>query len=187
MKISASRPLVVLPNAFSLLLSCYGQDPREPSFFTPFEGEPEGLFVAKPIQPGLTPHNFNAFIASDDHFQRQYARTHINEVGPIGFVARGNGPVFDIEYDENLPDFEEEIENLEFASNGALKLAKDVMEKTSTDGMMVMWHGKIVYEKYFDAGCGECEPKFNAGTRHMLYSVSKSLHRNFGQHAYSGG
>jgi len=199
MKIAS--PLFVL---YTLLSSspCFGnvlaREEDNPLYFPPSISyapiefwnitQPKGMFHSIPSYPGLTPYNWVEFAVSNERYERQYAQTKTSEVFSTGFISKGNGPVFELEYDDNLEDIMEEIDNLEYTEydmysfNPRTKkrvVANKAMEDMSTDAMMITWKGKIVYEKYFNPQCPnggaeECEPKFDASSRHNLWSATKS-------------
>ncbi len=88
---------------------------------------------------------------------------HIREVFPTTEVSRGGGPVWRLE--EDLQDFDD-LE-VELSRNGKRYRAIEVLERTYTDGFVLLHNGKVVYERYFN----DMQP----ATRHLSQSVAKSV------------
>ena len=84
------------------------------------------------------------------------------ELIPSAEAHRGSGPAFEFDRaDQNL-------DTIRFAGyrGQALSIA-DMLTSTYTDGFLVLQHGRIVSEQYFNG--------MRPHHRHLLQSVSKSL------------
>ena len=89
---------------------------------------------------------------------------HIRELMPTTEVSRGLGAPADLEYalDAN-------IDNVTFKPTGSSKAMtwRESLDANYTDGILVMHHGKVVYEKYM--GC------LDEQSKHAAMSMTKSL------------
>jgi CubicO group peptidase (beta-lactamase class C family) len=84
---------------------------------------------------------------------------HVAELIPTARIPRGDGPIWD------LPRRERDLSDL---SIGPGAEAMDTfLERTSTDGILVLHGGAIVDERYFNS--------MRPDSRHLLMSVSKSV------------
>jgi CubicO group peptidase (beta-lactamase class C family) len=89
--------------------------------------------------------------------------THIQDLMPTARIARGAGPVSELE-----PGDPADLERVVFASaDGQRRTVAETVDNTFTDGFLVLHHGRVVAERY---GSG-----LTPDTRHLLMSVSKSL------------
>jgi CubicO group peptidase (beta-lactamase class C family) len=89
--------------------------------------------------------------------------THIQDLMPTARIARGAGPVSELE-----PGDPADLERVVFASaDGQRRTVAETVDSTFTDGFLVLHHGRVVAERY---GSG-----LTPDTRHLLMSVSKSL------------
>lgn len=101
-------------------------------------------------------------------FMRQYPQSrwafhHLRELLPSRLVARGTGPVSDLPEGQDLS---ATIEALRFQGpEGELSFAQ-YLQQTYTDGVLVLLHGKLVYQRYF--GMPEEQP-------HIMWSMTKSM------------
>ncbi len=87
---------------------------------------------------------------------------HVEDFVPTARISRGTGPV------AALPKAPTPLAGIPVTStNGASTTVGAVMAATATDGWAVAYRGSLVAEEYLD-GMG-------AQTRHLLFSVSKSL------------
>lgn len=87
---------------------------------------------------------------------------HVEEFVPTALIPRGAGPAVE------LPSAPAPLSDIPVTgTNGAATTVGAVMAATATDGWAVACRGSLVAEEYLD-GMG-------AGTRHLLFSVSKSL------------
>jgi 6-aminohexanoate-oligomer exohydrolase len=75
---------------------------------------------------------------------------HVSEIVPSAVLSRGDGPVL----------------MLERAEEDIGPLVDEFLERTYTDGFLVLRDGRILYERYFNG--------MTAHTTHLLQSVSKS-------------
>lgn len=90
---------------------------------------------------------------------------HARELFASRRVARGNGGVYELPRSEG---WEQEIADLAFAGpNGEQMSFTQYLDSTYVDGVLVLQHGKVLFERY-QAGVPEHEP-------HILWSVTKSV------------
>jgi CubicO group peptidase (beta-lactamase class C family) len=87
---------------------------------------------------------------------------HVEDFVPTARIARGTGPTADIPA-APAPLAEISVSN----TNGTATTVGAVMAATATDGWAVAHRGSIIAEEYLDG--------MTAHTRHLLFSVSKSL------------
>lgn len=106
-----------------------------------------------------------AGISLENWLAAPYARwsfQHVDELVPTAVIARGTGPV------AALPAAPAPVaELLMTGTGGTATTVGAVMAATATDGWAVARRGALVAEQYLG--------DFAAGTRHLLFSVSKSL------------
>jgi len=96
----------------------------------------------------------------DPPFNR-WAFQHVRELIPTARISRGSGPPW------RLPSDDRDIAEVRFRhENRELSIA-DLLADTYTDGFLVVHHGRIVTEQYFN-GLAPDVP-------HLLMSVSKSV------------
>jgi len=104
-------------------------------------------------------------IALDNWMSAPYAHwsfQHVEDFVPTAMIPRGTGPV------AALPTARAPVAEIPVTSTGgAATTVSAVMTATATDGWAVAHRGSLVTEEYRD-GMG-------ARTRHLLFSVSKSL------------
>ena len=182
-----SLPLTVsLASMSSFLPSCFGE-------YIYLEGQPDGLFSLKPADPGMTLYNYETWKKANEtdpegRFKRQYSQSYEDRVVTTGIISKGDDDddILLLPKHKEYERFEKQINELEFMSvdfdytatkmAGTKKNMTKALEETSTDGIVVLWKGEIVYEKYFNFTCGgkECEPKFSASTPHNIKSCTKS-------------
>ncbi|MEV6135588.1 serine hydrolase [Nocardia sp. NPDC051990] len=87
---------------------------------------------------------------------------HVEDFVPTAIISRGTGP------DAALPAASAPMAEIRMTStDGVATTVGAVMASTATDGWAVAYRGSMVVEEYLD-GLG-------AQTRHLLFSVSKSL------------
>lgn len=87
---------------------------------------------------------------------------HVEDFVPTAVISCGTGPV------AALPAASAPIANIQMTSaDGVATTVGAVMAATATDGWAVARRGSLVTEEYFDG--------MQAHTRHLLFSVSKSL------------
>ncbi len=91
-----------------------------------------------------------------------WAFQHIDDFMPTAVISRGTGPAVALPA-ASAPIFEIAVTRV----NGAVSTVGAVMAGTGTDGWAVAHRGALVAEEYLD-GMG-------AQTRHLLFSISKSL------------
>jgi CubicO group peptidase (beta-lactamase class C family) len=106
-----------------------------------------------------------AGISLDNWLSAPYARwsfQHVEDVVPTAVISRGTGPV------AALPAASAPVAEIPVSSaDGVATTVGAVMAGTATDGWAVAYRGSLVAEEYLDG--------LAARTRHLLFSVSKSL------------
>jgi CubicO group peptidase (beta-lactamase class C family) len=106
-----------------------------------------------------------AGISLDNWLSAPYAHwsfQHVEDVVPTAQISRGTGPV------AVLPAAAAPIADIGVTStDGVPTTVGGVMAATATDGWAVVYRGSMVAEEYLNG--------FGAHTRHLLFSVSKSL------------
>ncbi|MFT7549278.1 MAG: CubicO group peptidase (beta-lactamase class C family) [Candidatus Azotimanducaceae bacterium] len=94
--------------------------------------------------------------------QLRWSLSHIDELMPTKNVWRGSGP------SRELPRRLQEIKDEKIETLGGEALSWDeALEKSYTDGLLVLHKGEVVYEEYY----GAC----SAHIRHIIQSANKSL------------
>lgn len=116
-------------------------------------------------QVGGEPVRVPAGISLDNWLWEPYSHwsfRHVDDFVPTALISRGAGPVAE------LPAASAPVAEIPVPStDGAARTVGTVMANTATDGWAVAHHGSMVAEEYFDG--------FGPQTRHLLFSVSKSL------------
>lgn len=106
-----------------------------------------------------------AGISLDNWLSPPYARwsfQHVEDFVPTAVIARGSGPVAE------LPAAAAPLADVAVSStDGAATTVGAVMAATATDGWAVAYRGSMITEQYLDG--------MEARTRHLLFSVSKSM------------
>lgn len=85
----------------------------------------------------------------------------VGELVPSAVVARGGGPVLE------LPAAHADLGDVELEGVTSAETLDAFLERTYTDGFLVLDHGRIVYERYLNG--------MTEHTLHLLQSVSKSF------------
>ncbi len=115
----------------------------------------------RPTDSGRVP----AGISLDNWLSPPYAHwsfQHVEDVVPTALISRGTGTV------AALPAAHAPLGQVRVQrTDGLATTVGAVMAATATDGWAVAWRGSVVTEEYF----GGLQPQ----TRHLLFSVSKSL------------
>ncbi len=94
--------------------------------------------------------------------QLRWSFSHIEELVPTKSVFRGYGRTRELE--ARPVNFDQ----ARVAIDGEAEISFDqALKETATDGLLILHHGKIVFEKYF----GHCD----ADTRHIIMSATKSF------------
>ncbi|HCU96518.1 MAG TPA: hypothetical protein DHU96_28880 [Actinobacteria bacterium] len=96
----------------------------------------------------------------DPPFNR-WAFQHVRELIPTARIARGAGPVWELERDER------DVDGIVFRSGEDELTIGALLAQTYTDGFLVLHRGRIVTEQYFN--------QMMPDTPHLLMSVSKSV------------
>src|SRR3989454_7525192 len=96
----------------------------------------------------------------DPPFNR-WAFRHVGELIPTARIARGDGPV------SRLPEHPRNLSATPVHADGRPVSLATFLERTYTDGIIVLHGGRVVMESYFNG--------MSARTRHLLMSVSKSV------------
>jgi CubicO group peptidase (beta-lactamase class C family) len=92
----------------------------------------------------------------------RWAFQNIRQILPTAEVWRGDGPV------RALPRQEQDLDELPVASTkGAVTTLARLLDDTYTDGFIVLKHGAVVYERYFNG--------MTPRTLHLSQSVAKSV------------
>jgi CubicO group peptidase (beta-lactamase class C family) len=92
----------------------------------------------------------------------RWAFQNIRQILPTAEVWRGDGPV------RALPRQEQDLDELPVASTkGAMTTLARLLDDTYTDGFIVLKHGAVVYERYFNG--------MTPRTLHLSQSVAKSV------------
>lgn len=106
-----------------------------------------------------------AGISLDNWLSAPYAKwsfQHVEDFVPTAVISRRSGPV------AALPAAGAALADIPVASTGGVATTVGaVMAATATDGWAVAWRGSMMTEEYLDG--------MQAQTRHLLFSVSKSL------------
>jgi CubicO group peptidase (beta-lactamase class C family) len=109
-----------------------------------------------PVPPGISLDNWLSPPYSQWSFQ------HVEDFVPTAVISRGTGPA------AALPTAGAPIAEIAVTStDGVATTVGAVMASTATDGWAVAYRGSMVAEEYLDG--------LAAQTRHLLFSVSKSL------------
>ncbi len=91
----------------------------------------------------------------------RWAFQHVRELIPSARIARSTGPV------RSLPRDERPLARLTFSWNGTDLTVAEFLDRTWTDGFLVLHRGRVITEQYFNG----MQPE----TPHLLMSVSKSV------------
>jgi hypothetical protein len=86
---------------------------------------------------------------------------HVRDLIPTARIRRGDGPVW------RFPRAERDLSTIRFRNAGRELTVGDLLDRTWTDGFMVLHRGRIVTERYFNG--------LTPDTPHLLMSVSKSV------------
>jgi CubicO group peptidase (beta-lactamase class C family) len=109
-----------------------------------------------PVPPGISLDNWLSAPYSQWSFQ------HVEDFVPTAVISRGTGPA------AALPEAGAPVAEIPVTStDGVATTVGAVMATTATDGWAVACRGSMVAEEYLDG--------LEAQTRHLLFSVSKSL------------
>jgi CubicO group peptidase (beta-lactamase class C family) len=95
------------------------------------------------------------------HPHLRWGFLHTREVVPTARISRGDGPVLELERDER------DLGGIEFDWRGRRLTVDEMLDRSATDGFLVLHHGRIVTEHY--------GPGMTPSTTHLLQSVSKSI------------
>lgn len=94
--------------------------------------------------------------------QLRWTFSHIRELRPTISVWHGNGTP------SIMPQAAVDLDSLAFTDDkGAQATWADMLQRTYTDGVIVMHKGRVVYEKYFGAAAPQLQ--------HSAFSVTKSF------------
>jgi CubicO group peptidase (beta-lactamase class C family) len=91
----------------------------------------------------------------------RWAFQHLRELIPTARIPRSDGPVW------RLPRAERDLSKVRFRADGRETTVEQLLERSFTDGFLVLSRGRIVSERYFNGMTPE--------TPHLLMSVSKSV------------
>lgn len=114
------------------------------------------------IMQGSPPERLVDMSKWDKGPDNRWAFQHISEIIPTANISRGSGPT---SWLERTP---LDLSDLKFETpDGEEMTVHKMLQKTYTDGFIVLQRGNVVFEKYYNG--------MRPGTRHLLMSVSKSL------------
>lgn len=93
---------------------------------------------------------------------------HVRELIPTARIARGDGQVWELPRAErdDLDELRFAVQPGVLAPDGTLTV-RELLEATHTDGFLVLHHGRVVTERYFNG--------LRPDAPHLLMSVSKSV------------
>ena len=91
----------------------------------------------------------------------RWAFQHVRELIPTARIARGEGPAW------HLPRDEQDLSGVRFAVASGELTVGELLDRTYTDGFLVIHEGRIVTERYFNG--------LRPDVPHLLMSVSKSV------------
>ena len=91
----------------------------------------------------------------------RWAFQHVRDLIPTARIRRGEGPTW------RLPREERDLSSIRFRVGGRETRIERWLERTWTDGFLVLHRGRIVIERYFNG--------MTPDTPHLLMSVSKSV------------
>jgi CubicO group peptidase (beta-lactamase class C family) len=94
--------------------------------------------------------------------QNRWSFQHIADILKTERIARGHGPA------RHFGDARQDIGGITFTDvDGATRTVAEMLERTWTDGFVIIHDGKLVYERYMNG--------MNAATLHLSQSVVKSF------------
>jgi CubicO group peptidase (beta-lactamase class C family) len=96
----------------------------------------------------------------DPPFNR-WAFQHVAELIPTVSISRWGGDVWELPHDER------DLSAIRVHADGLAKPLDAFLERTYTDGLVILHGGRIVDERYFNGMAPD--------SRHLLMSVSKSI------------
>ena len=115
-----------------------------------------------PIMEGAPPQLVPPRMDWDRPPWNRWAFQNIRQILPTAEVWRGEGPV------RALPRREQDLDALPVASvKGAVTTLAQLLDDTYTDGFIVLKHGAVVYERYFNG--------MTPRSLHLSQSVAKSV------------
>jgi len=91
----------------------------------------------------------------------RWAFQHISNLLPTALISRGEVPI------DQLPRADQNLGEIRYAGVNGPTTVTEMLERTYTDGFLVLRDGVIVTESYFNG--------MRPDTRHLLMSISKSL------------
>ena len=91
----------------------------------------------------------------------RWAYLHVRELVPTALISRGSRPV------TVLPRAERDLDGWTFRVGGERHTVAEMLDRTDTDGFLVIHRGRIVFERYGGA--------MTETTPHLLQSISKSM------------
>jgi CubicO group peptidase (beta-lactamase class C family) len=93
----------------------------------------------------------------------RWAFQHVRELIPTARIARGGGPAWELPTAEP----ERDLNGIRFATASGELTVGELLDRTYTDGFLVIHDGRIVTEQYFNG--------MRPDVPHLLMSVSKSV------------
>jgi CubicO group peptidase (beta-lactamase class C family) len=113
---------------------------------------------------GPPPHPKESLVTLEN-WQRppfnRWAFQHVRELIPTARIPRGDGPAWE------LPRTESDLTGMRFAAGDGDLTVGELLDRTYTDGFLVIHRGRIVTELYRNG--------LHPSTPHLLMSVSKSI------------
>jgi CubicO group peptidase (beta-lactamase class C family) len=91
----------------------------------------------------------------------RWAFQHVSELIPTARIPRGDGPI------SELPREAHDLDGMTVHVDDKAQSFEDFLERTYTDGIVVLHGGTIVFERYLNS--------MRPDSRHLLMSVSKSV------------
>ena len=91
----------------------------------------------------------------------RWAFQHVRELIPTARIPRGDGPAWE------MPRAEKDLNDVRFATWSGELTVGEMLDRTYTDGFLVIHQGLIIAERYFNG--------LRPDTPHLLMSVSKSV------------
>jgi CubicO group peptidase (beta-lactamase class C family) len=113
---------------------------------------------------GPPPHPAESLVTLENWQQPPFNRwsfQHVRELIPTGRISRGDGTAWD------LPRAEQDVAAIRFALPTGEITVGELLDRTYTDGFLVIHRGRIVAERYFNG--------LRPDVPHLLMSVSKSI------------
>ena len=127
--------------------------------------------VNKTYMAGPPPFGPGQLVTIDNWLAPPFNRwsfQHVRELLPTARISRGDGPIWELPRAEraDIDELRFDVEPGQLAPDGTLTVG-ELLDKTYTDGFLVIHRGVIVAERYFNG--------LRPDVPHLLMSVSKSV------------